>query len=217
MFKAETVFILIVVACAIILFVAIFSILKKKSKKSSKAGKSKTTGGGMPKADVVKETGVKLEKMQSKAPKINKEKLKKIEDESAKVQPVFSKDELESERIEQIQKEIQKDLSNQKRPQMFPGFNPQGFSFPMPQRPFPQQPIQNPEPDFQSMPISNEKSSSVSIPVEAKDEDKDFVEMLKKRGVVNQNQSFGESLIIKEAIDTPASKQAMKKKRQKWM
>ena len=156
-----------------------------------------------------------------KQPKININKLKKAQDNQPSVRPLYNANELEQERINEIRKTVEKNKSTVRAQNqfMFPG-----FSFPS-------------QPSFQNRTINNQtiankvennnKDKFISVETSndlnfkevdfIKSEDKDFIEALKQSGAINKNNSFGESLIIKEAIDTPAAKAAMKKKRQKWL
>ena len=218
MFGTEMVFIIIVAFCVIFALVVLLKIFKKKPKSAErKAKKSGDKVPGHPKADVVK-----AEKMKKAVAKINKEKLKKIESNSPHAVPVFSREELDNERIEQIKKDVEKDMSHQKKPGAFPGFGPSNFSFPFPNSA--NKPAQTaPKPiqmkTYPSQAIGPTITNKINPtpPQQVKKDDVDFVKMLKKKGIVKQEQSFGESLIIKEAIDTPASKKNMKKKREMWL
>ena len=206
MFTTKWIFILIIAVCVVFFLVAVFSILKKKGKKDKKKKKSNPEPG--------KEPEIKPEKLQKKEPKINKKKLEEMAKNEATVAPVFSKDELEAERQKELSEQLEKSKASNPRQNTipFPGFgagipfptNIQGKPKPLKINPTPQKPVVQPM-------VSTENY------VEVKQEDKDFVEALKKKGIIDKKASFGESLIIKEAIETPASKKEMKQKRQKWI
>ena len=207
MFKTETVFVLIVIFCVMVFVVALFKIFKKKGKSEKKEKKPKTD-------DPQQADSVDSGKMQKKEPRINKKKLKQIENGSSKIEPAFSKEELEKEREEALKKEEEKVKQQQQRTPSFNGGAP--FRFPvMPQNQ--NNMVQNHQPEPKITFSATRQQKAEEIPIEVKKEDKDFVEILKQKGIVKKEQSFGESLIIKEAIDTPAAKETMKKKRQKWM
>lgn len=205
MLTTKTIFIIIVSICVVVFLVAVFSILKKK-----KGGKKEK------KASEPKSDEVKPETLKKREPKINKKKLEQMASSESKVAPAFSKDELEEERKKALAEQIEKSkASNTARQGMpFPNFGG-NFQFPMPNM---QKPLKV-APTPSSIPVSRPVPTMQKLQEvpEVKQEDKDFVEALKQRGVIERNKSFGESLIIKEAIETPVSKQAMKQKRNKWM
>ena len=211
MITTTTVFILIVAICAIVFLVAVYKILGKGKKGSKKEKKAKAPKKAKQSSEV------KTEDLKPIAPKINKEKLKKIESESAKIEPAFSKEELDRELAEKLEKEAEKSKAAAQQTFTYPNFNAGAFKFqPNPTQPT-FQPQQKPKNPFATTIIKTEEPNPVVAPVEAKKEDKDFVQLLKERKIIKKEQSFGESLMVKEAIDTPVSKNEMKKKRQKWI
>ena len=156
-----------------------------------------------------------------KQPKININKLKNVQENQPSVRPLYNANELEQERVNEIRKTVEKNKASTRAQNqfMFPGFH------------FPTQPgFQNKAINNQTVANEDEKNNKNKfLSVETnnnldfktvdfiKKEDKDFIEALKQSGAINKKNSFGESLIIKEAVDTPAAKAAMKKKRQKWL
>ena len=209
--------IIIAILCVVVVFFlfATFKIFGNKKSKEKKPKKVKQKKQKSTEEDVV--VPAKVAK-----PKINKTKLKEMASKDAKVEPAFSKEELEKERQEKLQNELEKNRENarQANPFMFPGM------------PFPIQPPM-PTPTRSSTPVLPQKrqenrlvktyehklstESLVKSPLEEQKENEEFIKALQQKGIIKKNLTFGESLIIKEAIDTPASKKEMKKKRQKWL
>lgn len=208
-----TTIVLIAIISAVVLFffVATFKIFSKKKKDGGKKSKGKSAA--------LSEQDMPEMPKENKAPKINKKKLQEMASKDAKIEPAFSKEELDKERAEELQKELEKNKANAKpqNPFMFPNMpfpmptrtNNPGNPIPMPTR-MPSMPSPRPQPQI--------RQETITVPAtkEAK-ENAEFIKALQEKGVIKKELSFGESLMIKEAIDTPASKAEMKKKRQKWM
>lgn len=222
------VFIGIILVVATFLIYCIASIFKKKGKKDKKAKKSKDS---KPKDNGDAPALTKT----PREPKINKKKLKEAAAKDAVIEPAFDKEQLEKEREEALKKELEKNKQNQmpKNQYMFPGMP--SFPFPstssgmrtMPTSIAPKTTImptssatslKTTEPKTSSVPFSSiVASSKKSTPQVLKKEEAEFVDILKDMGAIKPEASFGESLMIKEAVDTPAAKKEMKRKREKWM
>ena len=211
-----------VIGVSIFLFSA-RSMFKKKGKKEKGKKKAKESNKNQ---DAVVDASVFDKK--EKKPKINVSKLKKEAGLSSKVEPAFKKEDVEAERLQKVKEEVEKNRAQEKQTakfpfqnmpfggnrmsQMQPGTNP----LMMPKKTISQPSIQKNVSTHNSVQNVTEQLAAV-VGKQKQQEDEAFVEILKNRGAIKKNQSFGESLMVKEAIDTPVAKEEMKKKRNKWM
>lgn len=211
--------IIIFIICICFLFFFITILKFFKGKKKSKKNKEKTKDKSSTEDEQVSSVVLKPEKKIQKV--INAKKLKE-QAPNARVKPVFTKEQIEQENREQLEKALEKNKKNfnQQNNLFFPPFF-QPESQNMPNLNFPTKLDIKPKSEGNKNNTNFLNLSEVPFPKPAKAEisikSDRFVDVLKEKGIIDEAVEFGESLVVKDAIETPASKKDMKKKRQKWL